>query len=211
MCLVRTKSDVLKAYKVYKHISKYLSKVPPTETELYVLISTLTTLYGGLTLVELPTVLPVSKACIKKIVNNGVRKYHIFNYDTNLALGRDSLGTSVVKGVLAVQPHILENLLKDYSNEVVTTQDLKMFATLLSNTSAHVNILKNHIENNSKIILSHIRTLFDMIVNKQLSSNNTCLENLARLGYMRIKEHNIELNKSAFMYNKEASFEIRTV
>ena len=123
MCLVRTKSDVLKAYKVYKHISKYLSKVPPTETELYVLISTLTTLYGGLTLVELPTVLPVSKACIKKIVNNGVRKYHIFNYDTNLALGRDSLGTSVVKGVLAVQPHILENLLKDYNNEVVTTQD----------------------------------------------------------------------------------------
>ena len=211
MCLVRTKSDVLKAYKVYKHISKYLSKVSPTENEMYVLISTLTTLYGGLTLVELPNVLPVSKACIKRLVNNGIRRYCIFNYDTNLALGRDTLGTSVVRGVLTLKPHILEKILKDYSNEVITTKDLNMFATLLSNTSAHVNILKNHIENNSKIILSHIRTLFDMIVNKQLSSNNTCLENLARLGYMRIKEHNIELNRSAFMYNKEASFEIRTV
>lgn len=211
MCLTRTKSDVLKAYKVYKHLNSYLGKIPPTEAELYVLISTLTTLYGGLTLVELPKVLPVSKACIKKLVNNGVRKYRIFNYDTDLALGRDSLSTSVVKGVLALKPHILEKLLKNCSDEVITAQDLQMFATLLSNTSAHVKILQSHIENNSKLILSHVRTLFDMIVNKQLSSNNTCLENLARLGYMRIREHNIELNKSAFLYNKEASFEVRAV
>ena len=212
MCLTRTKSDVLKAYKVYKHASKYLSNIPPTENEMYVLISTLTTLYGGLTLVELPNVLPVSKACIKRLVNNGIRRYCIFNYDTNLALGRDTLGTSVVRGVLTLKPHILEKILKDYSNEVITTKDLNMFATLLSNTSAHVRIIRDNVkETNSTLILSHIRTLFDMIVNKQLSSSNTCLENLARLGYMRIREHNIELNKSAILYNKEAQFEVRTV
>src|SRR5574344_162867 len=91
----------------------------------------------GITLVELPNVLPVSKACIKRLVNNGIRRYCIFNYDTNLALGRDTLGTSVVRGVLTLKPHILEKILKDYSNEVITAKDLDMFATLLSNTSAH--------------------------------------------------------------------------
>ena len=114
MCLTRTKSDVLKAYKVYKHASKYLSHIPPTENEMYVLISTLTTLYGGLTLVELPNVLPVSKACIKRLVNNGIRRYCIFNYDTNLALGRDTLGTSVVRGVLTLKRNIMETKIKDY-------------------------------------------------------------------------------------------------
>ena len=209
MCVKRTIKDVLKAYKVYKFISSYLTKIPRDDREIYALICTVATLYGGMTGVELEAVLPVSKACLKKVLNEGIYRYRLLDFKEDLALGRDPVGNKISKGVYQLKDYILTDILNRTLTDKISLTGLKNFATLLSNTSAHVNILRNNIkDNNSKFIISHIGILLDVLTNQATQLDRNCTENLARLGYMRIKNEHIELNKSAVLYNGDPKFEI---
>lgn len=211
MCLKRTKKDVLEAYKVYKCADAYTSKLPADDKDEYIILSTLMVLYGGLTYPELHAILPISKATLKKVLNNGLYKYRIFECDEGLVLGRDVLGTTLCKGVWNLKKGFRVSIQKN-EMELPTLEELKTFTTMLSNTSAHVNIIKDNIQNISgKFVLSHINTLFNTVVNKQIHADNSCLNNLTTLGYMRVREQNIELNRTALMYNKEPRFEIHKV
>lgn len=210
MCLKRSKKDVLEAYKAYKWSSVYTGKIPTDDKDEYVILGTLMVLYGGLTFPELTAILPVSKASIKKVLNNGLHKYRIFECDVSLALGRDVLGTTLCKGVWNLRTEFRAAIQR--KAELPSAEELNTFATMLSNTSAHVNIIKDNIQNLSgKFVLSHINTLFSTLINKTILSDSTCLENLAKLGYMRVGRTNVELNRTALMYNKEPRFEVLTV
>ena len=212
MCITRTKKDVLKAYQVYKYSNIYTKNIPDCDKGIYTLLSTMVVLYEGLTKYEIASVLPISANCIKKLIRNGIYKYGLFDYDERLVLGRDVLGDVLGRGVITLKKGILAKISLSSAKDNVTPAELDSFATLLSNTSSHVNIIKKHVMGiSSKLALAHINFLFNAIVNKKTDLENSCVNNLEMLGYMRIRNANVELNKKALTYSKEPCFELRPV
>ena len=212
MCLTLTNEDVLRAYKVYKSVDRYLGNIPADEKDTYVILSTLLVLYDGLSPLEVQKAFLLTKSYAKRIISNGVTKYRIFTFDKDLVLGRHTLCGTLSKGVLRLNDQMLKAILRNEESMLPNKKVLDTFAVMLSNTSAHVKIVKNNVLNvSSSSLLSYIRMLFNMLVNKQVHNENDCLDNLARLGYMRICGNNIELNKNALLYNKEPHFELSTI
>lgn len=210
MCLELTNEDVLRAYKVYKSAEMYTKRIPDNEKDTYVILCTLLALYDGLSPLELQKVLMLTKHYTRKIISDGVTKYRIITLDKDLVLGRHTLCGTLSKGVLRMNNQMLSLIQKESMNP--DKQELETFATVLSNTSTHVKIIRNNVKNlTNSSILSHISMLFSTVICKQLQDRNECLPNLARLGYMRIRNKDIELNKHALLYNKEPNFAIRTV
>ena len=138
--------------------------------------------------------------------------YGIFNYDSNLVLGRVSIIGKVCKGVLTLSDNIHNIIISKTKLLRVPDVRLKAFAMMLSNSSSHVVLMQDNIDNISgKDVLRHLHALFTSFVNKNLYPESNYAKNLSRLGYMRTAGHDIELNKSAVFFNKEPKFELRRV
>ena len=212
MLLTRTREDVLRAYKVYKCMDLIKRRTNEKDATLFTLISAFVALYDGVSTKELEEILPVSRSCLKDVIKKGVYNFNIFNYDGNLALGRTNLTKHVYKGVLTLSQS-MKDMIKS-NTKVVSVPDieLKAFATLLSNSSSHVIIMRDNIEHaGGKEILQHLHALFTSIVNHNLYSGCSYAKNLAHLGYMAPVNGDVIVNKNAVMYNKEPKFELQTV
>ena len=213
MLLRRTQEDVLRAYKVYKCMDVIKKKTNEQDSVMFTLIAMFVALYDGMSFKELEAVLPVSRSCLKDIVRKGIYNYRLFNYDHSLVLGRQCITQHVYKGVLTLTDS-LKDCISYYTKGLSAPfVQLKAFAALLSNSSSHVIIIKDNVENigGGKEILRHLNALFTSVVNHNLYSESNYAKNLSNLGYMRRLNGDIELNKNAIMLSKEPKFELRTV
>lgn len=211
----RTERDILRAYRVYKCLNLFRDRVSDEEKDdanLYMLIAAFTALYNGITMSELQKILPIKRETLKTLVRSAVYKYGILEFNGQLVIGHRSFLDKGSKGVITISQSMLEEINEQTRNMKVGRKLLTAFASVLSNSSAHVIIMRDNIKNISgKGVLKHIYSLWLALLGGNLYSGSEYAKNLTDIGYVRPVGGNVELNRRAVFFKKEPDFELRTI
>ena len=210
----RTERDILRAYRVYKSSDIIRNRVDGEEdSEIYVVVCAFVALYNGITMSELQKVLPLSKNFIKELVKKAVYSYGILDFNGSVVIGHRQFLDNGSKGVISIAQPVQAAINVKTANLRVGRRILTAFASVLSNSSAHIIIMKDNIRNVSNAgVLKHMFTFWLSLLDNSLYSGSEFAKNLSTIGYMRpLNNGGVELNREAVFYNKEPEFEIRTI